>query len=105
MDIRETYSQYILKRFGNTYIENALMNFYEFLIDPITKEILDDTAYSVMDTTDRSSKNAFKIIEEYRMFDMMNEQRFGDILAPYSRIIAQEQKRFKRYEELKANNK
>jgi hypothetical protein len=42
MDIRETYSPYILKRFGNTYIENALMNFYEFLIDPITKEILDD---------------------------------------------------------------
>lgn len=42
MDLRETYSPYILKRYGNATIENALMNFYEFLIDPITKEILED---------------------------------------------------------------
>ena len=86
-------------------INRKIIDLSEPLLTDEAKEILDDTAYSVMDTTDRSSKNAFKIIEEYRMFDMMNEQKFGDILGPYSRIIAQEQKRFKHYEELKANNK
>jgi hypothetical protein len=28
------------------------------------------------------------------MFDMMDEHKFGDILAPYSRIIAMEKKRY-----------
>lgn len=42
MDVQETYSSFLAKRYGNSQIENALMNFYEFLIDPITKEILTD---------------------------------------------------------------
>ena len=41
-DKRETYAPYIMKRFGAAQKENALNNFYEFMIDPITKEILKD---------------------------------------------------------------
>lgn len=40
MDTKEPYIGYINKVYGNPNIENALMNFYDFLIDPITKEIL-----------------------------------------------------------------
>ena len=40
MDTKEPYLGYINKVYGSPIIENALMNFYEFLIDPITKEIL-----------------------------------------------------------------
>ena len=39
MDTREPYIGYIKKVYGNAIIENALMNFYEFSVDPITLEI------------------------------------------------------------------
>lgn len=40
LDGREPYIEYISKIYGKTIIENALMNFYEFVIDPITKDVL-----------------------------------------------------------------
>ena len=42
LDQKESYSDYILKRYGVHATENALMNFYDFMIDPITLEILID---------------------------------------------------------------
>lgn len=41
-DDKEPYIEYIKKVYGRAIIENALMNFYEFAIDPITLEILRD---------------------------------------------------------------
>lgn len=38
-DGKEPYIDYIKKVYGNAIIENALMNFYEFAVDPITLEI------------------------------------------------------------------
>lgn len=38
-DGKEPYIEYIKKIYGNAIIENALMNFYEFAVDPITLEI------------------------------------------------------------------
>lgn len=43
MDTREPYMHYFLKVYGNATVGNALINFYEFFVDPITKEILEDT--------------------------------------------------------------
>lgn len=40
LDERFPFLDYMKKVYGNTIIENALMNFYEFTIDPITMEIL-----------------------------------------------------------------
>lgn len=39
-DSKDPYITYIRKVYGRAIIENALMNFYEFAIDPITLEIL-----------------------------------------------------------------
>lgn len=38
-DTKLPYVDYIKKVYGTTIVENALMNFYEFAVDPITKEI------------------------------------------------------------------
>ena len=40
-DSKEPYLEYIKKVYGKVIIENALMNFYEFVLDPITVEVLD----------------------------------------------------------------
>lgn len=42
MDERETYMDYLIKVYGKSTIANALLNVYEFTIDPITKEVLED---------------------------------------------------------------
>lgn len=42
METKEPYMDYLVKVYGKRSIANALMNTYEFTIDPITKEILED---------------------------------------------------------------
>ena len=41
-DSREPYIEYFVKMYGKAAISNALFNFYEWFIDPVTKEILED---------------------------------------------------------------
>lgn len=41
-DTVEPYMKYFIKIYGKASISNALNNFYEFTIDPITKEVLQD---------------------------------------------------------------
>ena len=41
-DSREPYIEYFVKMYGKASIANALFNFYEWFIDPVTKEILLD---------------------------------------------------------------
>ena len=42
MNEQEAYIQYLIKVYGRAAITNALMNQYEFMIDPITMEVLKD---------------------------------------------------------------
>ena len=42
METQEPYMDILVKIYGKRNIANALMNVYEFMIDPITKEILED---------------------------------------------------------------
>ena len=78
-------------------INRKIIDLSEPLLTEEARKELDDTSYAVMDTSDRSIKNAYKIIQDNRMFDMLDERKFGDILAPYTRIIMMENKRYKEY--------
>lgn len=67
----------------------------------LTKEAereLADILYSPMDTTDRSVTNVYRIFEKNKMYTVMDEEKFGNLLSPYSRIIMIEQKRFKNFQ-------
>lgn len=41
-DTKEPYIDFFVKKYGRASAMNAIYNYYEFLIDPITKEILED---------------------------------------------------------------
>ena len=41
MNDQEAFMPYVTKTYGRSAISNALMNVYEFMIDPITKEVLE----------------------------------------------------------------
>jgi hypothetical protein len=75
-------------------VNRKIIDLSEPLLTDEAREALDDTAYYVMDTSERSAKNAYRIIENHNMFDMLDERKFGDILAPYSRIIMMENRRY-----------
>ena len=85
-------------------VNRKIIDLSEPLLTDEAKEALDDTAYYVMDTSERSAKNAYRIIESHNMFDMLDERRFGDILAPYSKIIMMENRRYGEYKEANGRN-
>lgn len=80
-------------------INRKIIDLSEPLLTEDARKELDNTAYEVIDTTDRSTKNVYRIIEEHKMYEMLDEKKFGDILAPYSRIITMENRRYGKYKE------
>ena len=80
-------------------INRKIIDLSEPLLTEDARKELDNTAYEVIDTTDRSTKNVYRIIEEHKMYEMLDEKKFGNILAPYSRIIMMEERRYEEYKE------
>jgi 5'-3' exonuclease len=75
-----------------------IIDLSEPLLTAEAKEYLDERLYYPMDTSERDTKNVYRMIEKNGMNDMLDEQKFGDILAPYSRIISMERKRYGEFE-------
>lgn len=75
-------------------VNRKIIDLSEPLLTEEAKEYLDYRLYGVIDTSERDTKNVYRIVEKNKMFDMMDEHKFGDILAPYSRIIVMEKKRY-----------
>jgi 5'-3' exonuclease len=75
-------------------INRKIIDLSEPLLTDDARRELDETTYEVMDTSDRNIKNAYRIVNDYKMYDMIDEDKFGNIFGPYSRIIAMENKRY-----------
>jgi len=58
---------------------------------------LNDTLYAPIDVSDRNLKNVYKIVDDNKMYELTNENKFGNAFAPYSRIILMESKRYEKY--------
>lgn len=71
------------------------------LLTKEAKESMDEEFYAPFDTDERSIKNVYRIVTENKVNDILDERRFGDILAPFTRIIEMERKR---YEEFRKKN-
>jgi 5'-3' exonuclease len=75
-------------------VNRKIIDLSEPLLTEEAKEYLDYRLYGVIDTSERDTKNVYRIVEKNKMFDMLDEEKFGNILAPYSRIITMERKRY-----------
>ena len=78
-------------------INRKIIDLSEPLLTEEAEKGLNDVLYAPIDTTNRNVKNAYKIIDKNRMFDLTDETKFGNVLAPYGRIILMEQKRYAEY--------
>jgi hypothetical protein len=59
--------------------------------------------YSVIDTSERDIKNIYNIIKENDINVLFDEEKFGNVFSPYSRIIMMEKKRFNEYKTKEKN--
>ena len=75
-------------------INEKIIDLSKPLLTDEAKAELDEIMYSPLDVSDRSIKNVYEIIGQYKVNDLMNESKFGEIFAPYGRIIKMENKRY-----------
>jgi 5'-3' exonuclease len=85
---------------GDIYeINRKIIDLSEPLLTEEAREELSDDIHLAIDTDDRDLKNVYRIIDKYKMDDIKDEEKFGNLFASYSRIIMMEQKRFTSYKE------
>jgi 5'-3' exonuclease len=75
-------------------VNRKIIDLSEPLMTKEAIEYMDYSMYAPIDTDERNVKNVYKIVSDNKMYDLLDEKRFGDILAPYSRIIMMEGRRY-----------
>lgn len=75
-------------------INRKLIDLSEPMLTDECKKYLDEVSYALMDTSDRDMKNVYQIVKDNDMYDIVDETKFGDLFAPYMRVIMQERRRY-----------
>lgn len=68
------------------------------LLTDEARETMDKESYAPIDTSERSLKNVYKIFNKHKMYEVLDEDRFGNLLAPFDRIMMMEKRRFQEFE-------
>ena len=86
-------------------INQKIIDLSEPLLTDEARETLTDELYGIMDTSDRDIKNVYKLVNEFDLTELTNEDKFSNLFSPFGRIIMMENKRFKKYGEFKKHSK
>ena len=79
-------------------INEKIIDLSKPLLTDEARETMDDEFYAPIDTSDRNIKNIYEIVKENKVNEILDEEKFGNILEPFGRIIMMETRRFKEYE-------
>jgi len=83
-------------------INQKIIDLSEPLLTDEARESLTDELYGIMDTSDRDIKNVYKLVNEFDLTELTNEEKFSNLFSPFGRIIMMENKR---YGEFKKNSR
>ena len=75
-------------------VNKKIIDLSEPLLTEESKYMLDDELYSPLDISNRGVKNIYKIVNEYKVNDLMDENKFGEVFSHYHRIIKRESERY-----------
>ena len=78
-------------------VNKKIIDLSEPLLTSEAIKSMQDILYAPIDTNDRDIKNIYNIIRENKMELLYNEERFGRLFSPFSRIIVMEKNRFKNF--------
>ena len=79
-------------------INEKIIDLSKPLLTDEARETMDDEFYAPIDTSDRNIKNIYEIVKENKVNEILDEEKFGNILEPFGRIVMMETRRFKEYE-------
>ena len=86
-------------------INKKIIDLSEPLLTDEARESLTDELYGIMDTSDRDIKNVYKLVGEFDLTELTNEEKFSNLFSPFGRIIMMENKRFREYGEFKKHSR
>ena len=75
-------------------INQKIIDLSEPLLTDEARETLTDELYGIMDTSDRDIKNVYKLVNEFDLTELTNEDKFSNLFSPFGRIIMMENKRY-----------
>ena len=75
-------------------INEKIIDLSKPLLTDEARETMDEEFYAPIDTTDRNIKNIYEIVKENEVNEILDEQKFGNILEPFARIQMMENKRY-----------
>lgn len=78
-------------------INQKIIDLSEPLLTDEARESLTDELYGIMDTSDRDIKNVYKLVNEFDLTELTNEEKFSNLFSPFGRIVMMENKRFKSF--------
>ena len=76
-------------------VNMAIIDLSEPLLTDSARKDMEETVRGVMDTSDRNVRNVYEIAKENNIVSLTNEDRFGEVIGNYSRIVMMENKRYK----------
>ena len=86
-------------------INEKIIDLSKPLLTDEARETMDEEFYAPIDISDRSIKNIYEIVKENKVNEILDEEKFGNILEPFGRVILMEHKRFKVYESERKNTR
>ena len=86
-------------------INQKIIDLSEPLLTDEARESLTNELYGIMDTSDRDIKNVYKLVNEFDLTELTNEDKFSSLFSPFGRIIMMENKRFREYGEFKKHSR
>jgi 5'-3' exonuclease len=75
-------------------INQKIIDLSEPLLTDEARKSLTDELYGIMDTSDRDIKNVYKLVGEFDLTELTNEEKFSNLFSPFGRIIMMENKRY-----------
>jgi 5'-3' exonuclease len=75
-------------------INEKIIDLSSPLLTDEAKATMDEEFYAPIDTSDRNTKNIYRIVNENKIYDMLDENKFSRILEPFGRIILMEKERY-----------
>ena len=78
-------------------INEKIRDLSEPLLTDEAKQELGQLSYIPLDTSERDIRNVYGIVNDEKINDLMVEEKFSEIFAPYSRIIMMENRRYNAY--------
>lgn len=78
-------------------INKKIIDLSEPLLTDKARKEMDEEFHNVNDTSDKDIKNIYGIVRENNMSVILDENRFSNLLSPFSRIIMMEKNRFNEF--------